>query len=504
MLRCYRARKLIASYLYGELDEGRSTALESHLGKCPRCAREAASRKEALQLVDRVKTEVEYPERFEELFPTMVRGRVELGDVEPSFSRRPRTAFAVRQTAYAFCTLLLGILVGSSAMLVGGLRSAHYTGLVQDARQLRAVREAIDNERVLDMLGALKVQLAAEGKANLLARLSAFESEALDIMPLSDEEKHARYLAQSGDAEVVAGNFTKASAAYSTLLERYPESIPAPNARRMVAFIAKEKLGDYPEAIRQYEAELARADLQETTERALFDLAETCLQMGEYENAARSYSLLQERFPTGTHVAESMFKLADVYFDRLRDFEAARETYYLLAVDYADDIDRLGAQPTVQTRLAMLDQSARYGYKPVQLFLDASGRGGGRAFELYEKLIHRYPYTTVASLALDEMSLIEWYGEEFAPVASMDALSEEQRVEALRKVIGRCNRKDVAAFAHMAIGDIFRDQIKDLGSAQREYQLVLDSYPESLRASEAQSRINKLVLASASGRGSQS
>jgi hypothetical protein len=103
-------------------------------------------------------------------------------------------------------------------------------------------------------------------------------------------------------------------------------------------------------------------------------------------------------------------------------------------------------------------------------------------------------------VALDEMSLMEWDGQGFARVASISDLSEEQRVETLRRVIARCKRKDVAAFAHMAIGDIFRDQIRDLRLAQSEYQHVLDRYPEEgLLASEAQSRINKLVFASAAG-----
>jgi TolA-binding protein len=500
MLRCYRARKLIASYLYGELDETERARLESHLDKCPRCAGEVASRKEVLQLVESEKEEVEYPERFEERFPAMVRGRIELGDVEPWFGRPARPVFAARQAAYSFVALLLGVLVGSSAMLFGGLRSAHYTALAEDARQLQAVREAVNAERVLDVLGTLKVQLAAEGKANMVARLSAFETMALDIMSLSNEERQAWYLAQNADSERVAGNFMEASSAYNTLLERYPESVVAPNARRMLAYIAKEKLGDYPQAIRQYEAELARADLQETGERALFHLAETCSETGEYESAEEFYLMLAERFPHGVHVAESVLKLGDMYFDKLRDFEAARETYRQLASEYPDDVERLGAQPKVETRLAMLDQSALHGFQPVELLLDASESGGSRAFESYERLIHRYSNTTAARLALDEMSLMEWYGQGFTRVASISELSDEQRVEALRGVIARCKKKDVAAFAHMAIGDIFRDQIKDLRLAQGEYQQVLDNLPGSLQASEAQFKINDLpVFASAAG-----
>ena len=502
MLRCYTARKLIASYLYGELEEAERVRLESHLDKCPRCAKDVASRKEVMQLVESERAQVEYPERFEERFPLMVRSRIELGDVEPSFGRPLRPVFAARQVAYSFCVLLLGILVGSSAMLFGGLRSAHYTALAEDARQLQAVRETVNAENVLDVLGTLKVQLAAEGKANMLARLSAFETMALDIMSLSNEERQAWYLAQNADSELVAGNFTEASDVYNTLLERYPESVVAPGARRMLAYIAKEKLGDYPQAIRQYEAELARADLRETGERALFHLAETCVETGEYLYAADSYASLVDRFPDGARAGESMFKLGDIYFAKLRDFEAARETYRRLASDYADDVVGLGVQPEVQTRLAMLDQSARYGFQPVKLLIDASESGGSRAFESYERLVHMYSNTTAARVALDEMSLLEWYGQGFARVASIGDLSEEQRVEALRRVIGRCKRKDVAAFAHMAIGDIFRDQIRDNRLAQSEYQHVLDSYPEEVLASEAQNRITNLVFASAAG-GSQ-
>jgi len=502
MLRCFRARKLIASYLYGELDEAERARLESHLDKCPKCAREAAGRKEVLQLVESARSEVEYPERFEELFPAMVRGRIGLGDVAPSFGRTLRPAFTARQAAYSFCMLLLGVLVGSSAMLFGGLRSAHYTALAEDARQLQAVREAVDEEHVLDMLGTLKVQLAAEGKGNMLARVSAFETVALDIMSLNDEEKQAWHLAQKAESELVAGNFTEASDAYNALLEHYPESVVAPAARGMLAFIAKEKLRDYPQAIRQFEAQLAGADFQETRERALLDLAETCVQTGEFEYAATSYASLIDRFPDGPHAVEAMLKLGDIYFRELRDYNAAQEMYHQLASNYRDDVARLGAQPTVETRLAMLDQSARYGFKPVELLLDVSEKGGRRSFGLYERIISMYPSTAVARVALDEMSLIEWNEQGFAQVASIGELSEEQRVDAFRKVIARCKKKDVAAFAHMAIGDIFRDQIRDRRLAQGEYQQVLDSLPGSLQASEAQGKIDELMFASAAG-GSQ-
>jgi len=154
----------------------------------------------------------------------------------------------------------------------------------------------------------------------------------------------------------------------------------------------------------------------------------------------------------------------------------------------------MGVRPKIETRLAMLEQSARYGFKPVSLFVLAGAEQSKRAFDMYEKIVHMYPNTVVAKLALDEMCVIEG-GSELAPIASMEALSDGQRIEALRKVIARCRRKDVAAFAHMAIGDIFRDQVKDVQLARREYQFVLDRYPEYLQASEAQSRINRLVLA---------
>ena len=48
MLRCYKARKLIASNLYGELDERERARLEAHLDGCPRCAREARSSRATL------------------------------------------------------------------------------------------------------------------------------------------------------------------------------------------------------------------------------------------------------------------------------------------------------------------------------------------------------------------------------------------------------------------------------------------------------------------------
>jgi|GEM_PF-3555587 len=500
MLRCYRTRRLIASYLYGELDEGERARLEAHLDRCPRCARETASRRETLRLIDSVPEAVEYPERFEELFPAMVRGRIELGDAGAPFARPLWVPFPLRQAAVAFCTLLLGVLIGSTAMILGGLRSPHYTKLARDARHLEALVAAIESEQVLDQLGALKVQLVAEGKSSLFARLSAVEEVLLDAMTLNNEEQQALYLARTGDREVLASNFADASRTYETLLETYPGSVFAPNARQMVAFLAKEKLADYPEAVRQYEAVLAKALLDETaerTEQAQFNLAETCLEMGEFDNAAAAYWSLLERFPEGAHAPEAALKLSDLYFDELRDFGAAREMYHQLASSYADAVDEMGVRPKVETRLAMLDQSARYGFKPISLLLEANQESGAKAFGRYEKIIHVYPNTVVAKLALDEMSAIEWYGREYASGVSVDRLSDEQRIEALRKVIARCTRNDAAAFAHMAIGDVFRDQIKDMRLARREYQFVLDSYPESMRASEAQSRINKLMLAAA-------
>jgi len=497
MLRCYRARKLIVPYLYGELDERARTQLEAHLDRCARCAAEVATRSETLQLIDRARQEVDYPERFEHRFPAMVRARIEMDDREPAVARPLWAPSPVRQVAVMFCTLLLGVLIGSSTMVFGGLRSAHYSRLVNDARQLEAVRKAIESERVLDQLVALKVQLAEEGKVHSFAKVAALENVLVDVMPLSDAEQRARYLARNADSEVVAGNFAEASRMYETLLQSCPESPLASDARQMVAFIAKEKLADYPEAARQYEVELARAEQRETTERmerAAFDLAETCLAMGEYDKAVDAYWSLLERFPTGSRTPAAMLKLSDLYFDRFRDFGTARELYYQLASGYGGAIDEMGARPRVETRLAMLEQSARYGFKPVEIFVEAAGITDQRAFGLYEKIIHMYPNTVVAKLALDELCVLA-SGPDLAPLASIDALSDEQRIDALRTVIARCRRKDVAAFAHMAIGDIFRDQIKDFRLARREYQYVLDRYPEYLEASEAQSRINKLVLA---------
>jgi len=497
MLRCYRAKKLIVAYLYDELDEQARTQLEAHLDKCPRCAAEVATRTETLQLIDRARQEVDYPERFEHRFPAMVRARIEMDDREPTVARPLWAPSPLRQAAVMFCTLLLGILIGSSTMVFGGLRSAHYRRLVNDARQLKAVRNAIESERVLDQLVALKVQLAEDGKVHSFAKVAALENVLVDVMPLSDAEQRARYLARNADSEVAAGNFAEASRMYEELIESCPESPLASDARQMVAFIAKEKLADYPEAVRQYEVELARAEQRETTERmelAAFDLAETCLAMGEYDKAVDAYWSLVERFPTGSRTPEAMLKLGDLYFERFRDFGTARELYYQLASGYGGAIDEMGVRARVETRLAMLDQSGRYGFKPVELFVEAASRDDQRAFALYEKIIHMYPNTVVAKLALDELCVLA-NRPELAPLASIDALSDEQRIEALRAVIARCRRKDVAAFAHMAIGDIFRDQIKDFRLARREYQYVLDRYPEYLEASEAQSRINRLVLA---------
>lgn len=496
MLRCHRASRLIIPYLYGELDEKQRTRLEHHLDGCPRCAAEMATRKETLQLIDKAHREVVYPEQFEQTFPAMVRARIEM-DSRERLGAHPLWALSpIRQVAVAFCTLLLGVLIGSTAMVFGGLRSAHYSRLVRDARQLEAVRAAIESERVLDRLVALKIQLAAEGKVQSFAKVAALENVLVEVMPLSDTEQRARYLARNADSEVVAGNFAEASRIYETLLESYPESPLASDARQMVAFIAKEKLADYPEAVRQYEVELARAEQRETTERmerAAFDLAETCLAMGEYDKAVEAYWSLVERFPAASRVAEAILKLGDLYFERFRDFATAHELYYQLASTYTSAIDEMGVRPRVTTRLAMLDQSARYGFRPVELFLQA-GSSDEEAFGLYEKIIHMYPNTVVAKMALEELCVIA-SAPELAPLASLDALSDEQRIEVLRTVIARCSQKDVAAFAHMAIGDIFRDQIKDFQLARREYQYVLDRYPEYLEASEAQSRINKLVLA---------
>ena len=497
-------RKRIASYLWGELDESDRVRLHGHLERCSRCARELESRQELLRLVDSATPEVAYPERFEELFPTMVRRGIEVSGAKPTGTSTVWAPIGLRQAAYVACALVLGILIGASTAMYGGLRSSHYKRLAQAAAQLETMRKAIETERVLDKLGGLKVELAAEGNSNLFAKISAFENVLVGLMPLDDEQRQAWLLARNADTEVAAGNFADATSTYNALLDRYPDSVIAPRARQMVAFIAKEKLGDYPQAIRQYEAELASSELKETTERTLFDLAGACFEAGEYENAAAAYASLVERFPDGPHIVEAMLKLSDIYFAKLGDFNAARNVYYQLASNYADAVNKVGAQSLVQTQLAMLDDSARYGFKPISLFLEARAKDRGEAFASCERLIHMYPRTIVAKLALDEMAVTEWYGPEAAETASIASLSDEQRVEALRKVIARCRRNEVAAFAHMAIGDIFRDQLKNVKQARREYQTVLDSYPDSMRTFEAQSRINRLVLASATGEESRS
>jgi TolA-binding protein len=242
-----------------------------------------------------------------------------------------------------------------------------------------------------------------------------------------------------------------------------------------------------------------------TTDPQLFPvmqvLADLCGKMKKEREAALAFWKLEWMFPGHPQLAQTMYKRADLLYDKLDDYDGAVEVLQKLILNYPQD-EQAGASLLL---IGKIKSDKRKDYTG--------------ALEALRQLLTTYPQDKNAVEALLYIGEINDKKIKNYPtaVAAYDELVEKYRssprgVEALERS-GDIYNEEVKNYVKAAeyyarvselyptyvkapdllikAGSICEEKVKDMDKAVGYYQTVIDKYPEHKKAQEAKSKIAK-------------
>ena len=184
--------------------------------------------------------------------------------------------------------------------------------------------------------------------------------------------------------------------------------------------------------------------------------------------------------PKDAVAGEAQQLLANLEFTEFQRYPEAYAAYERLRTNHPDTF--MNSPESIQ-RFNLLDEARRAGYAPMYA-LDAIRNHPSNGFEQCERLVALYPDSLAASLAMNEMrSLVGLPGQ----------LDGPSHVVALERVRNRCSDPVAVAQVTLALGNAYRDDLCDSGSARLFYKEAASS-GHSAVAAHAQEALAKLVI----------
>jgi tetratricopeptide (TPR) repeat protein len=177
---------------------------------------------------------------------------------------------------------------------------------------------------------------------------------------------------------------------------------------------------------------------------------------------------------------EAQQLLANLEFSEFHRYPEAYAAYDRLRTRYPAAF--MGSPESIQ-RFNLLDEARRADYSPMHA-LDAIRNHPGNAFEQCERLVAQYPDSLVASMAMNEMR---------AMVGLPGQLDGGSQVMALERVRNRCCDPVAVAQVTLALGNAFRDDLRDTARARLFYNEAASSGHTAV-AARAQEALAKLAV----------
>ncbi|MBI4582500.1 MAG: tetratricopeptide repeat protein [Planctomycetes bacterium] len=268
------------------------------------------------------------------------------------------------------------------------------------------------------------------GEENLRESIAAFERLENDLgdHPRVPEAVRAigdLYLAlasQAQDPKAVRAHFDQATAAYNRLLARFPQHELAPK----VAFAAAEaraRFGDRSGAIARFRAFLERYRTDESAPLALFRIGELLEQDQAFDEAIGEWKRFLGLYPNDSRWTASQQRIIEA---------AYKKGLHLLAEK-----------------------------KQVQ---------GARA--VWEKFLAEYPLSELAPQVYRH-----FYDLAIGVYGGDPNLAAAQ--EALRTLAGKYAESPLAPSSQLLLANLLRDRLDDLDAAIREYEVLIEKFPQS-------------------------
>ncbi|HOJ67446.1 MAG TPA: tetratricopeptide repeat protein [Candidatus Hydrogenedentes bacterium] len=186
-------------------------------------------------------------------------------------------------------------------------------------------------------------------------------------------------------------------------------------------------------------------------------LAQAC-HLVDQGDPARARQLLTDtvaQYPDDPGSGEALAMLADLEFSEFHRFDKAEEYYELLRVRYPEIF--MKTRDAVD-RYTLLAEAAPMYYEPLYTLVNA--RKNGESMNALERLMARYPDTRIAQEAMRTLTAFHADGPASSPA---DVASALQRARA------RCAEPVAAAQFDLALGNLYRDRLKDPDRAARYF-----------------------------------
>ncbi len=161
------------------------------------------------------------------------------------------------------------------------------------------------------------------------------------------------------------------------------------------------------------------------------------------DKAIESYKSLLNNYPNSIFAEEILYKLANLCFFRLNDYDEAIKGYKTIIEKYPET----KWVKIAKARVGLIEDNSDYGRQPLSIYISA------------EKYYENKKY--------------------------------EKTIDEFRKVISKFPDSNLAGDALYAIGDVYIYKINKPESATREYRQLIDKYPQSKYAPNAQYKIGE-------------
>jgi tetratricopeptide (TPR) repeat protein len=243
-------------------------------------------------------------------------------------------------------------------------------------------------------------------------------------------------------------------------------------------------------------AEAAGAERQRLyTADALYRKAALLRKAGKPREAIAVLSSLEEKFTGTREAADALLARGDIFYEDLHDYFGAHSAYETYVIEHDELLRVLPRREEITERHLLLANCARQGYRPVRLLETARREEGVAAYKMYSALVEDHLNSKAAVCALEEMARFGWdEGDLPARKGAEKSDAARRKIQLLTHLVAGTKRPNASALALLRVGDVYRDVVKDADLAMAQYQQVLDRYPNTMIAPEAQSRMNRLLL----------
>lgn len=317
-------------------------------------------------------------------------------------------------------------------------------------------------------------------------------------------------------------DFPKAIEEYRKVVENYPRSKEADYAQYKIGRLYQRQLEDYAQAIKEYQKVIKNYPDSMWAPWAQMKIGDTYYRnLNQKEQAIKTYQEVIKRYPTASKALEAQIAIGDIY-SNLGEKEKALQIYHkaekmyqntfvlrlkgtemkahLIAGDlYAHKLGDYDRAMKVYQRLLKKD--------PQNIYASAAHMGLGECYEYqgnyrqalreYKKVIDDYPKGTrthAAKLKVEIFSnnprpLLEIYTQEYKYWRSGQY---EKALEKCREILKKHPKSHLAGNAQYFIAFMYDYNLNNPEQALKEYQKLLEKYPESRWIKAAKQQIDSL------------